>query len=264
MGQVEVEPGSFLTINREERFFCSLLTHGLLSSPTMRQRFYRRVLEETGIELGSGPGETEVYSEVAWLRDHWRNLGDPRKWTAQLQQDRIDFVARCLAPLSRDVSDVEGERFLWTSGKAPKVVSPGRWPLAALGDDKQLKLLKWAFNSKPDFLLVSGASAVIIEAKVESGPGKGSSGFAQDEVQQVLQALIPAVAPYLEPRKTGRLWLAPEPVPSTARTVQWADVAEIVATVPRAELDDFSRQGLERFARRAQEEEEAEDLPPDS
>lgn len=249
---VEVAPRSFLEINREERFFCSLLTHGLLSSPELRQRFYRLVYDATGIELGAGAGETEVYSEVAWLRDHWRNLGNPRKWSEQLGRERTEFLRGCLACVGRDLGDVEGRDFFRTDGRVPKVVSPGRWPLAKLRDDRQLELLKWAFNSKPDFLLVCRDKAVIIEAKVESGPGAASSGFSQDGVQEVLRKLIPAVASYLDPGQVGRLWLAPKRIDSEAKTVLWADVAEMVSAIPREELDSFSRTGLERFARHIQ------------
>jgi hypothetical protein len=252
MSRVDVVRKSFISINREERFFCSLLTHGLLSSPNLRRRFFGSVHEVTGIELGSDPGATEVYSEVAWLRDHWRNLGNPRQWTGLMEQDRINLLAQCLDSLGRDIADVENKPFFRTAGKAPKVVTPGRWPLLALGDDKQLALLKWAFNAKPDFLLVCDDRAVIIEAKVESGPGKAASGFSQDEVQEALKTLIPAVAPYLDPKRIGRMWLAPQEIDSTAQTVLWADVADIVATLPADELHPFTRQGLERFARRVQ------------
>lgn len=251
MSKVAVVPGSFLQINREERFFCSLLTHGLLTSEALRGQFYRRVHQATGILLRADLGQTEVYSEVAWLRDHWRNLGNPLNWTSQLEEERIAFLIRCLAPLGRGLADVEHRSFFRTAGKVPKVVSPGRWPLVALRDDKALQALKWAFNSKPDFLLVDGSRAVIIEAKVESGPGKAPSGFSQDEVQHVLCSLIPAAAPYLD-EKVGRMWLAPAPIASVAATVLWADVADMVANTPDDQLDAFSRTGLERFARRMQ------------
>ena len=115
-----------------------------------------------------------------------------------------------------------------------------------------LQALKWAFNSKPDFLLIDRDKAVMIEAKVEAGPGKASSGFAQDEVQHVLCSLIPAVAPYLEAHHVRRMWLAPATITSDAPTVLWAEVAEMVAETPTRELDSFSRTGLERFARRIQ------------
>ena len=252
MDQVDVVRGSFLAINREERFFCSLLTHALLSSLYLREQFYSRVKESCQITLDWQPGATEVYSEVAWLRDHWRNLGDPRHWTPDLEHERIQMVSTCLGVVGKDLGDVENRSFFRTRGKVPKVVTPGRWPLSALDDDWALKLLKWAFNAKPDFLLVCNDRAVIIEAKVESQPGKSPNGFSQDAVQEALCLLIPAVAPYLDSQAVGRLWLAPKKIASRAATIRWSEVADVAAATPSQELDDFSRTGLERFARRAQ------------
>jgi hypothetical protein len=251
MDVVSVKQGSFLEITREERFFCSLLTHALLTSSTMREGLFARLRDVTQIDLDPRQGATEIYSEVAWLRDHWRNLGDPQQWSPDLEDARKGFLADCLAALGRRLDDIAEQPFFRTTGAHPKVVSPGRWPIAALARDSALRDLKWAFNAKPDFILVCGDRALIIEAKVESGPGKTASGYSQDSTQDVLSRLLPAVSPYLDREQVGRAWLAREAIDSHSPTVTWAEIAGLVARTRADDLDEFSRRGLMRFADRA-------------
>jgi hypothetical protein len=251
MASIPVDPGSFLMINREERFFCSLLTHAVLASQCLRSAFFGRVNELCGSELRVEPDKTEVYSEAAWLRDHWRNLGDPSKWTPELEAARIEMLSSCLKAVHGSLQQVKNEKFFRTQGKVPKVVTPGRWPLADLAHD-ELKTLKWAFNAIPDFVFVSGSAAVILEAKVESKPAKLSNGYSQESVQAALCQLLPAVAPYLDASRVGRLWLAPSHVAhSDAPSMLWSEVATMVSKTPRHELDGFAREGLEKFTERA-------------
>lgn len=163
-----LDQDSFLEITREERFFCTLLAHGLLSSTTLRRGFYQLLHRASGVQMNPDADSTEIYTEVAWLRDYWRALGDPQEWSQQLMQSRIAFLDRCLGTLRRSFAGVESKSFIRTSGKNPKIVSPGRWPLAELGEDPPLERLKWAFNAKPDFIFVCEDRAVLLEVKVES------------------------------------------------------------------------------------------------
>lgn len=147
MDTVPVIRGSFLEITREERFFCSLPTHALLASDTMRRGLFARLREVTHIDLDPQAGATEIYSEVAWLRDHWRNLGDPRHWSRDLEDARKGFLAAWLAALGRRLEDIEDRPFFRTPGAQSKVASPGRWRIADLEGDTVLRGLKWAFNA---------------------------------------------------------------------------------------------------------------------
>lgn len=55
----------------------------------------------------------------------------------------------------------------------------------------KLQELKWAFNAKPDFLIVSGNEGLLIEAKVESGIGKyGDGATGQQETQLLIRDLL--------------------------------------------------------------------------
>lgn len=267
MNYVPVEKGSFLQINREERFFCSLLVHGLLASSTLRSSFFQLVDDRTGVHLDAAQGATEIYSEVAWLRDHWRNLGNPDHYAdSGLEERRWEQLSLLLQAVDVDPSNLQYESFLRTGGTSPKIVSPGRWPLAQLAmhnQGEQLARLKWAFNATPDFLFIASKGVVLVEAKVESGPGKkkytastpdghiASFVYQQEKTQILLGELLPVVAPYLDgagPIKFA--WLSRDKVATELPVLKWSEVAEMVQA-GSPELDDFSRQGLLKFAQRS-------------
>lgn len=77
----------FWDINREERWFCFLFGHALLSSKVTRERFSRLIKGRAELD----PGNFEVYVEVAALRDYWNDLGDPVRY------DRVTHEARLVA-----------------------------------------------------------------------------------------------------------------------------------------------------------------------
>jgi hypothetical protein len=52
-------------VNREERFFCFLFGHALLSSRSVRVGFAELAKEKCDMELALDPDELEVYVEVA-------------------------------------------------------------------------------------------------------------------------------------------------------------------------------------------------------
>lgn len=200
---------SFLETNREERFFCAVLLHVVLTQSPSQERILSALGEAAGIRLD--PDDLECYVEVAALRDAWRALGDHKIWSQELYEARRGLLlALARSPTAcayaGTVDEFEGllqaNAFFWTGGPGSKLVSPGRWPLGAigcvstdvLGGAKNLTALKWAFNSKLDLLLLSGRAGVLIEAKAASGFGGNSkTGFDQQRVQQLIAELFPIV-----------------------------------------------------------------------
>ena len=81
---------SFLQSNREERFFCAVLLHVLLTPSASRDRALALINGASGGGLVTD--DLECYVEVAALRDAWRLLGDPNKWTPQLYAARRDVL----------------------------------------------------------------------------------------------------------------------------------------------------------------------------
>jgi hypothetical protein len=268
MHEIPVKHGSFLAITREERFFCSLLVHALLSSVALRKEVFGLLGERAAVELDPKGGATEIYSEVAWLRDHWRNLGDPKKHTPEMDGHRWEVIEQLLKALGVEPMTIHDQPFLRTLGKHPKIVSPGRWPLKSLATHRQaqcLMELKWAFNAIPDFLLICRGQALLLEAKMESKTGKTSFvvptptdeepgatkvfTYDQEKTQQTLRALLPVVAPYLDSVEFA--WLARDDFKSDSPRLEWSEVAKAVEQLDGGDLDKFTRDGLLKFARRS-------------
>jgi hypothetical protein len=248
--------GPFLQSNREERFFCAVLLHVLLT-PCQSQRAILDLLSEAaGASLA--PSDLECYVEVAALRDAWRLLGDPKQWTPDLYVLRRDMLHALVAVPSAcnyagSRADFEGlvqeHAFFWTSGAKKKLVSPGRWPLAEiestqiLGGPANLKALKWAFNSKPDLLLLSGGDGLIIEAKAASDFGvNAKTGFDQQRVQQLIAELFPVLTDHLVQRPLRRITLTNKP---GSGSILWEDVARLVTP---ADIGTFACDALRRAA----------------
>ena len=242
----------FLDSNREERFFCAILLHVLLTPGESQEGVLGLINEKSGLRLI--PSDLECYVEVAALRDAWRLLGDPGKWTAELYEARRGVLHKLLKTVCGypgDLSDFDDvlrqHACVWSSNSMQKLVSPGRWPLDQLesgttfGDPTQLRRLKWAFNSKPDLLLLSGQHGVLIEAKAASGFGKNAhSGYDQQAVQELIADLFPIVTRGLVTSPLRCITLTNK---SADGSLRWKDIAGVVA---RGDIGDFAYDAMQR------------------
>jgi hypothetical protein len=66
----------YLSVNREERFFCVLFAHALLASDSSRKRICEILFQRLDVELD--PDALEVFLEVAALRD-WLAEREPTR-----------------------------------------------------------------------------------------------------------------------------------------------------------------------------------------
>jgi hypothetical protein len=270
---------SFLAITREERFFCTLLVHACLSDETFRGEFVPRLAEVSRTPLD--PEDLELYTEVAWVRDYWYDLGDFKKYTAELDELRREQLRSVLAIHLGDAQKAEGvlaAPFIRTV--QDRIQSPGRWPLQAidaftggvasgLGQvaaselGKKLRELKWAYNAKPDLLVISDRHPVLIEAKVESGIDyRQASGYNQARISQTIRRLMHVVSSDAvvdtqhDMDFSGITFISkqqqhdPESGAVLLPTILWKEIASWAEASPG--LDDFTRKGLLRVARRAQ------------
>ena len=76
----------YLEVNREERFYCALFGHSLLSSQVVRERFASLV--QSKFQLSLKPATFEVFLEVAALRDYWNDLGNPIVYDEETHRKR--------------------------------------------------------------------------------------------------------------------------------------------------------------------------------
>ena len=102
----------YFKFNREERFYCFLFAHALLSSNDMKFNFSQLCNSNFGINFNSNA--LEVYIEAAILRDFWNNLGDPKEYSALTHQNRFDVNKRIFEYCGYPKSIIEENEFFWT------------------------------------------------------------------------------------------------------------------------------------------------------
>jgi hypothetical protein len=231
----------YLEVNREERFYCAILLHLILSSRAFRERFFGAIDAKHGTKLD--PGDFQVFCEIAILRDYWNDLGDPEKYSEETHQRRM-MVLEILLPLAGvEPSQIGKQTFFWTRGFKSKLWSPGHWSEEAIdstdwtdGTKKEMKTLKHAFNSKPDLIILSRQWAVLVEAKVESGFGHGQRGN-QKMVARLMKVLIPCF------RDTSIVNMT---LTCGGEGLRWIDVLGMLEGI---EIDGFSRECMEQTIR---------------
>ena len=225
-------------VNREERHYCALFAHALLCSRVVRTRFALLIANRFGVKLD--PDHLEVYIEAAALRDYWNDLGDPVAYTPDTHQGRRVVIESLLLEVGLPPDIVDEHDFFWTTARRRKLWSPGRWSepaIKAAGLDPLLEV-KWAFNAKPDVMVVSTDTVVLIEAKVESGEGRdGGSGYKQFETQRLIATLLRRLVPSFRTSQFVNTVLELRP----GDGLSWSDIIAIVDT---DEVDHFTRSCL--------------------
>ncbi|HEV8325531.1 MAG TPA: hypothetical protein VG389_28240 [Myxococcota bacterium] len=241
-------------VNREERFYCALFAHALLSSAAVRRAFSDLVTRRCGLALGTS--DLRVFLEAAALRDYWNDLGDPREYSDATHTRRREVLRALLRVVGLDEDLPDEHDFFWTAGArkpGSKVWSPGRWNLPTNGGSDlpgstrdTLRQLKWAFNAKPDILLASSDAVLLVEAKVESGEGvyddsdEGRQFATQRLIASVLVRMVPAF--YAMQIRTATLGLA-----DARETVVSGDASphfswdEVAACCDTPEVDGFTQ-----------------------
>jgi hypothetical protein len=183
-------------IVREERFFCAVLFHVLLSSQARLMGFLKdcHVRDEHFKDLST----IRIFAEYAMARDLWHQF-KTNDQKLKFIRDWITFPEGDAAYLDLDKSDVI-EKF--NAGLVSRPISkdyiqsPARWGIRNIctrfHENRMMLekacMLKWAFNVKPDIVIELNDDAVVcIEAKVESGEGKYPS--SAEDVRVLRDAL---------------------------------------------------------------------------
>jgi len=189
----------FYTFVREERQFCAILAHLLMQKGQNLGKFIElinRDLTPDRAISGEGIDEAEVYVEFTYLRDSWSGLArDNESKRARIIElfSRIETLRPlAIAPWPSDLANFNG-RLMGERGLriTRDVAYPGHWTLSALeGLAQQFRLgptgfrdlcrFKWAFNIKPDLVVViPGQVPICIEAKLESKESSYPSATAE-------------------------------------------------------------------------------------
>lgn len=235
----------YTDVNREERFFCALFAHALLSSEAIRKDFSTLVASRLDVQIN--PSSLQVFLEAAALRDYWDDLGDSVAYSDETHAKRKAVLTTILKNLGLPESSLDEHDFFWTSGRYSKLWNPGRWNTYAIKQSGLPNLLevKWAFNAKPDILIISDSSILMIEAKLESGEGRNNeSGYRQFDIQKLIGDLLKLLVPQFQKSVFHNAVLALNPPQSD---ISWKELLSIVC---HDELDSFTKacfSQLQRF-----------------
>lgn len=233
----------YYQVNREERFYCFLFAHTLLASHQVRSEFARLV--ERRFKVILDPDDLDVYIEAAVLRDFWHDLGDPNIYSDKTHLRRREVLEAILNEFDVPASTLEAYDLFWTTRKRNKLRSPGRWNERVLKQNglENIIPVKWAFNAKPDIVIVSGNNVLLIEAKVESGEGRdGQSGYQQFENQQLVSRLIKLLVPQFRNSTIANTVLELKSV----KGISWDKVVSIVRN---SDVDKFTKKCLSQIQR---------------
>jgi hypothetical protein len=174
----------YFELVREERQFCALLWHLLVSRPENLSAFVSLVERRSGgaSDQVTLDGSEELYLEYSGLRDDWYAIGRDNSE----KRRRIEWIlnlagAKGAETLPTEIADLNA-LFIGERGRRIRndIAYPGSWSVGALyeftGHEPEAFLelcrIKWAHNIKPDLvILFREKPAIVIEAKLDSGEG---------------------------------------------------------------------------------------------
>lgn len=200
----------YFEVNREERHFENLLMSSIIYDEIFRQHFFTLINEK--LEKDSYLcGSFDIYSEVAILRDYWHDLSANNKQSCELSNEYRRIICLCFENFGLCESLLDKYPLFKTNNQ---LCFPGKWTITkrykedlllieTLKDiqndnfikDNKLCRIKWAFNAKPDLLIISNHNCVIIELKLESRIGTNSNGYNQIETQTDVACLMKKTIP---------------------------------------------------------------------
>jgi hypothetical protein len=236
---------TYSEVNREERFFCFLLGHALLMSRQVRQGFAELAQRKCNVTLD--PDKLEVYVEVAALRDYWRALGDPLDYLPETHDSRRAVLELILEKYLIPGDVLDKHDLFWTSTR--KLWNPNHWSEKALEEAglKDLIKVKWAFNAKPDILLMSPESMLVIEAKVESPEGcKADVEYRQFQTQKLISELWQLLIPEFRNRKLVNAFINVSSSLENIPVIQWSEIIDLISS---SDVDEFTRKAMAELNR---------------
>lgn len=240
----------YIEVNREERHFCALLVHALLSSEVARDGFTELISSKCDIKLD--PDRMEIFLEAAALRDYWNKLGDSKKYEKDTRNKRRQVLNSIVEDKGYNASVIDKYPFFWTNGiygKNTKLWSPGHWNSSAIEKSPLPNLLKvkWAFNAKPDIMMISKDCAILIEGKLESPEGKYSaSGQGQEETQRLIAHLLKELVPAFREVTFHNMLLALRS-PKNDKWPKFITWRYVIDIINEAQLDAFTKENFEQL-----------------
>ena len=221
----------YFEVNREERHFGNLLISTIIYDNNFRTFFFNLINEKLK-KPEYLKGEFDIYSETAILRDYWYDLGENRKKSPELVNRHREIIRLCFGHFNINPVLLDQYPLFWDKNQ---LKFPGKWTekhnknLFTLKNiqkensiqNNYLCRIKWAFNAKPDLLIISNNKCVIIELKLESGIGKNDDGYDQIQTQKDVGNLAKITIPFFSEKLFENILLTKE---EDKNNLSWSEI----------------------------------------
>jgi hypothetical protein len=213
----------YCEVNREERHFGNLFISSLIYDDGYKN-FFKDLINKKIKSHDYLQDSFDLYSETAILRDYWFDLGDYKNIAFDvLNINRRKIINIFLGHFGIGEKIINENQIFWSSKmKNSYLLFPGKWT-----ENKNIKILQkierineipnnnlcrigWAFNAKPDLLIISNKNCILIELKIESGFGKNDFGYYQPQTQQDITELIKISIPYFKNMNFKKILISKE------------------------------------------------------
>ena len=250
----------YIEVNREERHYCALFMHVLLSSEVARTDF-ADLIKSKCEKIKLDPQRMQIFVESAAIRDYWNSLGDSKSYDEETAQNRREWLNLILKLFQFDTQIIDQQELFWTKEIGSKLWNPGHWSIdkinrSGLENADYLINIKWAFNAKPDIMIISGDQVLLVEAKLVSPEGKyDNSGEDQEKTQQRIAFLLKSLVPSFKRITFHNVLLARNTPSNEDRkwpiNITWRDIIDIVDDIRNEKvLDDFTKQNFKQLRER--------------
>ena len=216
-------------------------------SGQVRQGFTELASKKCNVSLDLD--KLEVYVEAAALRDYWRDLGDPVDYLPDTHNRRKVVLELIFEKYSISADVLDKHDLFWTSPERKKLWNPNHWNIEALkaAELDELIKVKWAFNAKPDLLLMSPESMLVIEAKVESAEGcKADVEYKQFQTQKLISELWQLLILGFQNCKLVNAVLNVSSSLEDIPVIQWSEIIDLITG---SDVDEFTRKAMGQLRR---------------
>ncbi len=239
----------YYLVNREERHFGFLFASALIYNHSFRTEIFKRYETIAQTHLDPKAGQFDIYLEVAALRDFWNDLypknnNNKPVYTPEAEDQKRKILTCLFDFLLPNLDILDKYKVFWTGNEPQrgKLWSPGQWDVGQLRiveDEESLERdtlvqIRWAFNAKPDILIASKESSLMVEVKLESAEGTTDTGYSQFPIQELIAKLMHLLIPEFQshPIKNSCLTLSGN-LDSKNKNVQGLSWAEVIETLEK-------------------------------
>jgi len=218
----------YVQVNREERHFGFLLFSTVLYDADFREQFFGLINKCIDNMQFIDKDDYDIYCETALLRDYWHDIGTTAgKFRDETNRKRREVIEEMLG-VNKGIIDEKKDLF-WTKNNILK--SPRFWKIEVNTFPEklfnELNQIRWAFNAKPDIMIISRNCFLFIEIKLESNISKQGSGYDQLKTQKDIADLAQKFIPFFKEKHFEQIVIAKNKDDKII-TITWSEIMDLI------------------------------------